>query len=509
MEMPAAFPSLRDRPGTRLYALAALGCLLALAMGALATSSHGLVVASAGVTVALGAIVVALYVRDPVLALICLWLFEIFNAPLSATFGYFSSTGEAIRQGNELLVLLFVALTIWRTLRTGVRVPALRFLLPGIGVAVFGVLGDIVHSVPLSVSAVGTWLGLKFWVMVVVTLLLPWEPGDLRRMYSVLTRVGVLVAALGLIDYVTGGAVSRALHTSAYYSLGSTYRAEAVHSILPNPGEYSLFMSLLFAVSLARFAVKRRASDLLLVLLFAGSVMLSLRLKGVLSLAMVVFIVALVQTIENPRNAIVVVLVGALVGGAAYSAEKSVITKQISTYASSESTARSRLYSVGEKIANDNFPLGVGFGRFASYPSRIYYSPVYQQYNLNLVYGLSREYPKFIDDTSWPAVIGETGYGGFAIYVVGLGLLCLSIVRRIRRGAAAGAREWVPLAALCSVGVLLVDALGDPTLFSWLATTTFAMVLGPALIVSRSARARSPQAAIAPRPDYSEGLRAG
>jgi len=153
----------------------------------------------------------------------------------------------------------------------------------------------------------------------------------------------------------------------------------------------------------------------------------------------------------------------------------------VDTYTSTENTARSRLFSTGEKIAATNFPLGVGFGRYASYPSRTSYSPVYYQYRLNDVYGLSPDYPAFIDDTSWPSVMGETGYGGLAIYIAGLAALIAALVGRIR--GSARRTTWLPLAALSVLAVILVDSLGNPTLFSWLATATLAVVLGPALSV--------------------------
>jgi len=165
--------------------------------------------------------------------------------------------------------------------------------------------------------------------------------------------------------------------------------------------------------------------------------------------------------------------------------EGTVITEQISLYTSSETTARAKLYTTSTQIARDDFPLGAGFGRFATYASHLYYSPVYQQYGLNNVYGLSRKYPDFIDDTSWPGVIGETGYGGFAIFVVGLACLVLVLARRML--TATPDLRWMPLAALCAIAVLLVDSLGDATLFDWLALTSFALIVGPALGATRSA----------------------
>lgn len=458
--------------------------MLSLVVGAMAATSHAKLVAGALISVMFFGVAIAVYHRDPITALIGLWFIVLFNAPISAAVGYSSSTGEAIRQSDEILILLLLALTAWQTLRSNVRISPLWFVLPGIGVALFGLLGAILHNVPSTVAIVGAWLGLKLWIMIGITLMLPWKPGDLERVYRIITRVGVFVAMLGLADYLTHAAVSRALGTSIYHFSSEGFRGEAVHSIFPHPGQYSLFMSLLFALTFARFASKRNMSDLMLALLFAGSIVLSLRLKGFLSLAAVMLIVAIFQALTSHRGTIAVLLVGVLLIVGIYSVEGSVITKQISTYTSSETTARARLYTTGKRIAADNFPLGAGFGRFASYGSRLYYSPVYQQYDLNTVWGLSRAYPKFIDDTSWPGVIGETGYGGFAIYLMGVIIIILAVIRRLRKLPVA--LQWAPLAVLCAMAAFLVDSLGEATLFDWVPIVTLAMILGPTLIATRA-----------------------
>jgi hypothetical protein len=474
MTTPTA--AVRDFWPQRQAALGLVAFVAALGAGAIATTHYGVLAASAllGAAFFVGAAVI--FFRDPVLALIGLWLFEVFNAPFSATFGYFSTTGKEIRQGDEILVLLFVVFTVVRTLRSTVRIPW-RFVHVLVGVALFGFLSSIARGVPLKVAMVGGLLDLKLWIMVVITLLLPWRPRDLSRVYSTFVVVGVIVAVIGLLDYATHGAVSRALHTSNYNLREGSYRSESIHSIFPQPGEFSLFMSLLFALSFARFGLRFRRSDLLLALLFAGSVMLSLRLKGFLSLAVVIAVVGIVQGATSSRRAVAALLIGALVIGGAYDLEGSVISKQFSTYASSETSARARLYKTGEQIADEDFPLGVGFGRFASYPSTLYYSPVYYQYKLDRVYGLSVKFPFFIDDTSWPAVIGETGYGGLAAFVIGLVALIAIGIQRLRNTPTD--LRWVPLAMLCVLGVILIDSLGEASLFSWLVTATFAMIVGP------------------------------
>jgi hypothetical protein len=482
--LTAARPLRNQRTTSFVIGVGASGCILALAVGALTVTHYGAFAGGLIVAIEFLTLATVAYFKDPILAFMGLWLFELLDPPLSAVFGYNSGTGQSIRQADEVLVLLFVLLTIWRTLRSDIKMPSLLFVAPGFGVALFGFLGAVVHNVPSSTALVGALLGLKFWIILGAALLLPWTTKDLKRVYSTVMVVGLIVAALGFLDYLTHGGVSRALHTSNYNVNEGGYRSEAVHSIFPTPGEYSLFMSLLFGISFSRFTSKYTRSDLALALLFAGSVMLSLRLKGILSLAAVIAIVGAVQIAASGRRAIIASVFGLLLIGGAYALEGSVITKQVSTYTSSESSTRARLYGAGDQIAADNFPIGVGFGRFASYPSRTSYSPVYYQYRLNGVYGLSPRYPDFIDDTSWPSVIGETGYGGFLIYAAGVVVLILAAASRLK--AAPDSLKWLPLAALCSIAVLLVDSLGDPSLFSWLATTTVAMVVGPTLVLIRS-----------------------
>jgi hypothetical protein len=473
----------RNWPGAEVIAVAVFGCAAALVLGAaMATHRSTLVIGGLG-ALTVGGFVMLLYARDPIQAFLWLWLFEIFDSPVSATAGYFSPTGEAIRQGDELLVLLLVCLTIRRAARSDTRMPPLWVVLPALGFAVCGLLSAAFHDVSLTVVLVGSWLALKLWVILIVTFLLPWKTTDMARVYRMITRVGVFVAVLGVADYLTHAAISTALHTSIYKFQSNTERGEAVHSIFPHPGEFSLFMSLLFALTFARFSTTRSRTDLVLALCYAGSVMLSLRLKGFLSLVAVVMIVAVVQGLVSNRGAAALVLIGALLIVGVYSIEGSIITEQISTYTSSESSARARLYDTGAEIASKDFPLGAGFGRFATYASRLYYSPVYQQFNLNNIWGLSRKYSQFIDDTSWPGVIGETGYGGLVIYLLGLVALVFALIKRMR--ASNAALRWIPLAGLCAVAVLLADSLGDPTLFDWLAVTSFALILGPALVATR------------------------
>ena len=112
----------------------------------------------------------------------------------------------------------------------------------------------------------------------------------------------MVVAGYGFADFLTNGGVSDALHLVAFHIPAGKGRADAVHSIFGGPNPYSLFMSILFALTFARFAGTRSNRDLALSVVFAVSVLLTLRLKGFLSLAAVVIIVALAQQWVTERS---------------------------------------------------------------------------------------------------------------------------------------------------------------------------------------------------------------
>ena len=93
---------------------------------------------------------------------------------------------------------------------------------------------------------------------------------------------------------------------------------------------------------------------------------------------------------------------------------------------------RVALYAGSVAIARDEFPLGVGMGRYGSQMSREEYSPVYQRYQLHRVFGLREHRPIAVTDTFWPMVLGETGVIGFV--AAGCSLRCSSLTSGARPG---------------------------------------------------------------------------
>lgn len=163
----------------------------------------------------------------------------------------------------------------------------------------------------------------------------------------------------------------------------------------------------------------------------------------------------------------VFIAIGALIIGA----------DQIQSYFLTPTSARSLLTQYGFAIAFQCFPLGSGFATFATYMSGVYYSPLYYEYGLNNIWGLSPAYPAFITDTFWPAVVAQFGFLGLAAFVVLLGSTFGSISADCReRGIRFMAYGTIPL-------YLLILSTSDASFFNFYGPF-YALILGA--IVNKS-----------------------
>ena len=83
-------------------------------------------------------------------------------------------------------------------------------------------------------------------------------------------------------------------------------------------------------------------------------------------------------------------------------------------------SARAMLTLAGPFVAWDHFPFGSGWATFGSAFSGQPYSPVYGMYRMAGIWGLTPEDPAFISDTYWPMILGQTGFFGFAGFLLAL-----------------------------------------------------------------------------------------
>lgn len=81
----------------------------------------------------------------------------------------------------------------------------------------------------------------------------------------------------------------------------------------------------------------------------------------------------------------------------------------------SETFARPAIYMGALHLFQDFFPFGTGFGSYACHASSLYYSPLYAQYDMDCLYGLTEDNSMFINDTFFPQ-LAQFGIVGLILF---------------------------------------------------------------------------------------------
>ena len=82
---------------------------------------------------------------------------------------------------------------------------------------------------------------------------------------------------------------------------------------------------------------------------------------------------------------------------------------------SREMWSRPAMLFTSGQIFYDYFPFGCGLGSFGTFASAEYYSPIYEMYGLNHIWGLSKNMPIFICDAFYPE-LAQFGIIGAILY---------------------------------------------------------------------------------------------
>ena len=87
--------------------------------------------------------------------------------------------------------------------------------------------------------------------------------------------------------------------------------------------------------------------------------------------------------------------------------------------------ARAALYYFSVDVFRDYFPFGSGFATYATYTSGEYYSHIYNDLGMDILFGLTKNDPRFIADTYYPA-LAQFGIVGFSLFF----LFWFSMIRK-------------------------------------------------------------------------------
>lgn len=105
---------------------------------------------------------------------------------------------------------------------------------------------------------------------------------------------------------------------------------------------------------------------------------------------------------------------------------------KIELYLSYSNSPREAMYMGAFQLAGSFFPIGSGFGTFASSLSGEYYSGAYYALGISAMQGLSPEFHNDIGDNGIAYYVGQFGFLGTVLFALVMFLLCEEMLRRVR-----------------------------------------------------------------------------
>jgi len=365
--------------------------------------------------------------------LICWFIFLLFQDLLAENFKNIPIFMKVIKYVDEgvslgVFVLLFVSCFINGRLlyKTNIDKPFIIFI-------IIALLSSITQKVPINIYMSQFIIYIKAFLTFYLMANLPMNRMTLRLYVRGVFGAGALIFFFGLIDFVFPSQFRSITGNKAFVQY--FLNLPSVKSIFIHPLFFGWFMSFTGCYLFAYFTLLKKPYFIIgLVCAFIGC-FLSFRAKAIIGLIYSIFTGFLLLVLKKQIKArlfflFLLFFIILLVFFTPYI--KEVLISKLQIYILTEDptdVARNMLYIKSIEIARDKFPLGAGMGRYGSWYSRLFYSPLYYQYGLSEIYLLSKDMPLGINDTFWPMIIGEIGFFGTVFYA----LIFLIFLRSIYR----------------------------------------------------------------------------
>lgn len=211
---------------------------------------------------------------------------------------------------------------------------------------------------------------------------------------------GILAVLMFLIFFLPGGLWEKIFSHFAYFGIYATILSMIYYYCSPGDKKSKIYTLLILSVGVLGGRSKFYGFFVLAVFMlyfFTPDMLKKLKLKYVLGSVIVIVVIIFVAWnkityyfIENDEYA----------------------TTEIT-----ETAARAALYAKAPEIIADYIPFGSGLGTYATYSSGLYYSPLYEKYDLDEVWGLSQEEGTFISDTFYPE-LAQFGIFGVILFIL-------------------------------------------------------------------------------------------
>lgn len=330
-----------------------------------------------------------------------------------------------------------------------------------------GVMSSLLNKVDVQVAMEGCFLAIKGFLLYYAVSLCGFSDEEAKSMIKFFIILGILFLIAAIVDIIIPvkfrlaiGNISREIE----------YRGNVASalSFFVISSAFSWWMAYNFILALAAFRIYKKQLFLLLIVAFFVGVVISFRMKPILAILSVMAYYLTIRIYERGmarfKNALVFIGIALITVFLLQKPISDTVSYFYNTYISPPdyaSVPRRLLYYTSAQIAVDKFPFGVGFGRFGSFISVKYYSDIYYQYGLHIISGMSEDEVKFIMDTFWPMIFGETGMlGGMAYIIVFIGIFVQ--IRKRLVTADSPLVKFICLSALLIFFEALVESIAAP-----------------------------------------------
>lgn len=360
---------------------------------------------------------------------------------------------------------------------------------------VAGILGNLVDNTPLHIAALGALLAVKGFLLAFAAAQLDWSEADVRRAAIQLALIAALCALAGFLNLVFPQDWAAVFSPS-----GSLDHRGGVASLIGpfvHPGVFATIMGL-SAIALLAYRRRVKKSRVTALLLISTSMVSVLAMRRRLWVALAGSIALLMARTSSRATSvlasIVVIPILALLGWDILAPFVDQVATEYFSESASTSAARTAMTFGAFRVAGSGVLIGAGFGRFGTWPAAYFYSPRYEEYSFQLIYGLAPlEYggPNWLTDTFWPAVLGETGWLGTAAFICVIVSIWRMFSRLDREPENPPLVRLVGLTGIGWLGFTLFDSVAAPAFTTAYSSLLFFIVGVGAALTAKNRRSRS------------------
>ena len=300
--------------------------------------------------------------------------------------------------------------------------------------SLIGLISSFINSdIILRDLLISNFLSIKFLIIVIALMNIPFQSITIKYMKNSLIFYSNIVMIFAVFNFLFPVAYKKIF---PFITLRYRFNLPAVCSLFTHPGTYGWFMLLVSIYFYSLYLIQKEKKYLMKFVITAIFALLSFRVKVILGLVVVLGYSLYLEQRKNARNlnAKKIMILTIIIISILFVFKDLLIDTYIRYFTTQYGeSARQSLTINSFNVLIDYFPLGVGFGKFASFYARKNYSEYYYQYNMEKIYGLEPHNPVFATDTYWPSIIGETGLIGTIIFVSIFIILYRSLMKKINK----------------------------------------------------------------------------